>query len=101
MTASSPLEASSPIVRFEGDWSARERDRVEEAVEVAETDDLPSYPHFQSAPWVATCHTQGAIDVYAISRIGVTRVLSARSASGLAERIRQCARSAFPPDDGA
>jgi hypothetical protein len=92
MAASPPSEELSSIVRFEGDWSARESELVGEAVAEAETDEFPSFPHFQPVPWVATCHNQGETDVYAASRIGVTRVLSARSASGLAERIREFAR---------
>lgn len=93
MAASPPSEESASLVRFKGDWSARESELVGEAVGEAETDELPSFTHFQSAPWVATCHKDGETDVYAASRIGVTRVLSARSASGLAERIRSSARS--------
>lgn len=100
MTASPPSEESSPIVRFEGDWAARERDLLAEAVAEAETDELPSFADFCSAPWVATCHTEGATDVYAATRIGVSRVLSARSASGLAERVRAFARSRSSFDDG-
>jgi hypothetical protein len=101
MTASLSSEESSPVVRFEGDWSACESELVEEAVEEAETDELPSFARFHSAPWVATCHNQEATDVYAASRIGVNRVLSARSASGLAERIREFARSESSSDGSA
>jgi hypothetical protein len=101
MTASPPPDESSSIVSFEGNWSVHEKDLVGEAVAQAETDELPSYAHFQSSPWVATCHNQGETDVYAVSRIGVSRVMSARSASDLAEQIRQFARSESTSDDGS
>lgn len=98
MVASASLDESPPVVRFNGTWSDREKTLVEQAVSEAETVELPSYEQLRTSPWVATYHDCGETDLYAASRIGVSRVLSSASASDLAEQIRQFARSEASSD---
>jgi len=81
-------DPSTPTVHFEGRWSDAERTLIERAAVEVETATLPSMPGARHAPWVATCHDRGTSAVYAASRHGISRVVSARSAQVLAEKIR-------------
>jgi hypothetical protein len=94
MTVSSSSEdTSSPLVHFEGNWSTDETDLIQGAVAEAEAASWPSSVQSGAAPWIATCHDEGATPMYAASRTGVSRVLSAQSADALAEKIRTFVRS--------
>lgn len=81
---------TSSLVYFEGEWQQHETGLIEAAVEQAETD-CPVETHSSStAPWIATSHTAlGESGVYLASRHGLSEVLTAETAEGLARKIRQ------------
>ena len=83
--------ASSPHVYFEGNWSARERELVQAAAEAAEASGLPTPVPKLGAPWVATRQVLGDTHFFLAARQQGESALMARTADGLAERIRQFA----------
>lgn len=85
----------SSLVHFDGAWSTSEMKLIEEAVEQAEQVGLPDLSGKvaeRAALWVATYRTTGNADMYAASRLGIARVLVAKSAPDLAGKIRRIAR---------
>lgn len=80
-----PSNISSAPVHFEGDWTEPETAVIESAV--AETEgSLPSDQ--QIAPWVAVSHASDSKNLFVISRVGVSTVVTAQSVTALAEEIR-------------
>lgn len=96
MMTSEPAEGNPTdnhsLVHFEGMWSEGERRRVQRAIEDVEarwTLDVPS----SGEAWVCVCHLlpQKQERLYVAQRVNQPRILKARSAHHLAQRIRQCA----------
>jgi hypothetical protein len=79
----------SSLVYFEGEWSAKEKGLVETAIETIEISGRASAQGDLTAPWIATSHALGESGVYLASRRGLSGVLTAETAEGLAEKIRQ------------
>jgi hypothetical protein len=91
----------SPLVYFEGSWSADERELIEAAAETAETAGLPKPSDALGAPWVATRQILGDTRLYMASRQRGDSALMDRSAEGLADRIQRFAeqKGEAPPND--
>lgn len=87
---------SSSLVYFEGTWTEAELARIETAVRKVEDGQAAVLDPSRDAPWVAIAESTGNKNVYFASRRSWTQVLSAQSAEGLAERIREAGLSKKP-----
>lgn len=84
----SPSE-TNPEVYFEGTWPESELELIEAAAQEVEREGYFSSGPDLKAPWVAIYYPMGREAMYVASRFGSSRVLRARSAETLAEKIRQ------------
>jgi hypothetical protein len=71
---------------------------------VAEAEECPLTDQ-ETAPWIAVSHAGASADMYAISRVGFPKVVTAQSVTALAEEIRELdlsgtAHPLLPTDSG-
>lgn len=85
----------SSLVYFDGAWSPSDAELVEEAAAEAEQADLPDVSNRPEglASWIFTYQAADTTDLYTANRIGVSRVLVAKSAPALAEKVRRFAKT--------
>jgi len=86
-----PTMSSSPSVEFRGQWPPGEQEVVETAVREAEDAGLTSGSSELVAPWVAARQVLDTKSLYMASWQGADSGLLAKSATGLADRIRDVA----------
>lgn len=99
LPSSATTEMPSPLIHFEGDWSAAERAPIETAAEEAEATGLPDPTDTLGAPWVATRQALGDTRLYMAARQQGSSAMMDRSAEGLAARIRRYAEQRASSSD--
>lgn len=82
----------SSLIHFRGELTDSETKHLKKAVTDAEEAGLTGVPKNEDVigePWIITAHSTGAMDMYVASRVGLSKVFTAKSVPALAESIRQ------------